>query len=827
MKNFLSSNWFRKILWSTAFCILLGLSLHVRLFPLNNQVTSENRNKASLIVISQLRQNIAQTINQQAPRMPAPLKQKLLQERLNQVMKDDNKRIRAMIENVSTSMSTQHKEEKQNTYLLASDSYYFMWLTKNIFETGSISSEIKNGQFLGERMLAPIGQWEPFTAHPYVGFAVTKIIRLFKPDAPLMYCLGFTPLLIFTLTLLIFFLIGWQTTRSVTATSVGGAFLSFASIYLRRSTYAWYDSDPYNVFFPLLIILLFVLAFKHTNRRRLFSLLCALACTLYSMFWQGWLFSFGLIMASGLVYALFTLLTGSKKESKQTLWICVEIALGTLIGLFLFRGPGSIYFYIHHGIEQLALLTASSTPDLWPNLFIGVGELKQEGFSEIIALCGGMSVLGIALIGLSIRLFSAFKHHNKLHGFYVVTFTLWLLATTAVTLSAHRFAILMLIPLSILCTLAIKSVTYLITKQFPNAWIKLIMSILPLGLIIFPTIKAYSSISTLLNPIFNIAWERALTQIKEDTPDNSIVNTWWTPGHFVKAVAERSVTFDGASIKSPQAYWLTQALMSPTEQEALNYFRLLNTSSNQLTEYLTDELAMSLPQALELIHLTVNLNKRNAQLLLKTKFTDDQAKTILDMTHGTPLPSSVMIFDEMIQDPVLMSLFHKWNFSEMQALYNDPAKAKKIPPRKSRAYIDFMWQVIGGSYRYSLEQSLEHQTPDNWIFGSGIIINKTTKDSVVKSPEFGQGIPQSIVYLQDGYITEKTFENATLGYSVVLYQDGSKPSVRIMDLPLARSMLIKLYFLNGSGFKHFAKFVDEQDLTGQTHIKAFHINWNN
>ena len=39
-----------------------------------------------------------------------------------------------------------------------------------------------------------------------------------------------------------------------------------------------------------------------------------------------------------------------------------------------------------------------------------------------------------------------------------------------------------------------------------------------------------------------------------DNPENSIITTWWPPGHFIKSMAQRRVTFDGATINFPQAY---------------------------------------------------------------------------------------------------------------------------------------------------------------------------------------------------------------------------------------------------------------------------------
>ena len=42
-------------------------------------------------------------------------------------------------------------------------------------------------------------------------------------------------------------------------------------------------------------------------------------------------------------------------------------------------------------------------------------------------------------------------------------------------------------------------------------------------------------------------WYQALTWLKENTPECTVVATYWDPGHFITGVARRAVVFDGAS----------------------------------------------------------------------------------------------------------------------------------------------------------------------------------------------------------------------------------------------------------------------------------------
>ena len=48
---------------------------------------------------------------------------------------------------------------------------------------------------------------------------------------------------------------------------------------------------------------------------------------------------------------------------------------------------------------------------------------------------------------------------------------------------------------------------------------------------------------TILSP----GWFDALTWIEQNTAPCAVVATYWDPGHFITAIAQRAVVFDGAS----------------------------------------------------------------------------------------------------------------------------------------------------------------------------------------------------------------------------------------------------------------------------------------
>jgi hypothetical protein len=46
-----------------------------------------------------------------------------------------------------------------------------------------------------------------------------------------------------------------------------------------------------------------------------------------------------------------------------------------------------------------------------------------------------------------------------------------------------------------------------------------------------------------------------------------------------------------------------------------------------------------------------------------------------------------------------------------------------------------------------------------------------------------------------------------------------------MDTPLAKSLLVRMYFFEGKGLKYFQPLIEESDLTGRTHMYVYQVKW--
>jgi len=78
----------------------------------------------------------------------------------------------------------------------------------------------------------------------------------------------------------------------------------------------------------------------------------------------------------------------------------------------------------------------------------------------------------------------------------------------------------------------------------------IILSVLTIIILSIPYSTSYLIVLTQQTPILSQNWWQALNWIKDNTPDCSVIATYWDPGHFITGIAERPVVFDGASQNS-------------------------------------------------------------------------------------------------------------------------------------------------------------------------------------------------------------------------------------------------------------------------------------
>ena len=824
----------RMLTFWLSWLIVCTVGVHMRLFPLRHHTSDEVKEKASLLVISQLKQSVEQSVTTSFPQLNSAEKNLLIKKRFDELLRQNKNRVRKTIAQLSANMQ-KNLSTPEKFYLLASDSFYYLDLTQNILKTGHVSDRIKGSKYFNPKMTAPKGYWEPLNLHPYLGAALHSGISRCIPSISLMDSVSYIPLIIMCLSVLPFLWICrlWGCPFFVTLPSA--FFLITAPIFLKRSMYGWYDNDPYSILFPLTILGLIFTGLKKMQQSQPWGKIAiagGFTVSLYALFWQGWVFMESLLVAGGITSGLYAFFYRKEKNTaRKVMYFYITMFTLSFTGVSVLFGWQEFFLLFKEGLKALRDFWNPSFA-LWPDLYLAVGELRKSTIPQIIELTGGFVTWSFAALGTGMTVGQLIRKKTDSSG-DTLLLLIFLAFIIPMTLGAQRFALLCLVPIALLAAYGLNSTVIMLNeflkKHLPPRQrepfvIKSIVAGLLIALTAGSVAFASRDIASLLNPIYNGTWEEALVYIRDHTPENSIINTWWSPGHFIKAIAQRRVTFDGATINKPQAYWLAKFFLSDDEKEALGTLRMLNGSANDAADYLLNT-GMPLPEAVSLLNRVTAVDRQTAGDRLKDILTPQQQAQLLDLTHAPPPPSYLLITNELIESHILISFTGRWDFQKAAAVNQDKALRKKLPRYASKDYISFLWDMAGGYPHYSGILSPVAQDGEKVLFTDNVVCHLGKKECVVNSPVYGRGLPRFIHYVENGKIIEKAIPQGTLNYSVVLAKTPGGIQCALMDHYLARSLLMRLYFFPEADFKYITAFHQAKDLTGRTQIRTFKIDW--
>ncbi|MBF0484427.1 MAG: hypothetical protein HQL25_06945 [Candidatus Omnitrophica bacterium] len=793
--------------------------------------SNESSEKASLLVMNQLQNNIQQQINATQNQLSPLEKELMVKKTFDTYLHQHRREIQNGILKVTRELIAQDQSTQHFPYLLESDSFYYYDLTKNIIKTGNMGQK-KGSKYFNPKTNAPMGQWEPYNIHPYIGAIIFRTIKLLNPQVSLMEAVSYTPLFITAIILIVFLLSNHFILKlNAVVSFVSSVLLVLVPIFVKRSALGWYDNDVYNIFFPLLIFSTLLYAIK--NIKNLPKILLAGLCLsilfpIYTLFWQGWPFLFVVMFLSLFAITIIYLLILKEKTCALNSGILIAMFIaGTISGISVIFGIKEFFSLIQEAWGEIGKFSSSQI-NIWPNIFITVGELNKTNIffviSETIGWLGCLIASGYVISSL-IKNFTLLKNKKELDQQELCNITvLSIFATCGIylALGAQRFTFLCVTPLILLFALGLQELWDILSKRFSVKWITIILLLTT----IIPFIKLQIAIPGLLDPIYNDTWDQAFKEIREKTPPDSIINTWWPPGHFIKAMAERRVSFDGADIGSTQSYWLASFFLSKNEREAAGILRMINNSGNQTVEFL-NKFKVETSTAIKIAKEITALSKTEAKTLLSQVIKDPLVvEAILQFTHNRPAPTYCLLYKEFVDNNIQLSLFGKWDFKKMEIINQDPNLLAKIPSRNSDDYIKFLWELVGGPYKYSGTLSPLAQKDNIILFQDNVEIDVKNLDASISSPKYGIGKPFSIFYINDkGILSEKIQPQSNLKYSVALFKDNEVWQCILMDRPLAQSILMRLYYFKDKGLKIFEPFCEKSDLTGRNHIIVYKVNW--
>mgnify|MGYP001291948059 CR=1 FL=1 len=585
----------------------------------------------------------------------------------------------AHISGIPTDEKAFYEDQNGLPYMYDADCYYNYRLTENYLDHGYLGDVKINGVNWDLHSYYPPGRSAEYTPLLiYLAAVFYKFMHIFS-NVPLIVTCFWLPAIIGPISGLVAYFFLRRFTNEYGAV-VAGILTVTIPFYFFRTVPGWFDTDMFNVFFPILIIWFILESVSTQNPKKsvIFVILSAFSTALFSIAWMGWFYVFYIVTISFLIYIVLCKLVSFRKSKdfhiKNTLKIfliyvvstSVFLAfLGTLVSLF------DPFNFLWGGVHST-----------WPNIYLSVSELGKPSLGEVVAGVGPVFLGGIfgLLLILRILINPQLKKRflNKMNWFFYLTLILWILIGFISLKNGIRFIMLLIPPLVISSGLMIGlTVEYIYalkeSQRFSIFRNNKLITIISLCVILLVTVPVVLNVSetTLVVPTINDDMVEASNWLNENTSNDTVVFSDWSYGHFFTAFSDRPFSVDGGSSNSPRTYWIDKAFATDNETLALGIFRMLSTTGDK--GYLSlDSYTKNSTKTAEILNNILGVDKKSALILLTDRygFSQNQSEQILDITHPeNSRPFVILTYGEMINVGYWIFYFGDWDFDLMKG-YN-------------------------------------------------------------------------------------------------------------------------------------------------------------
>ena len=630
-------------------------------------------------------------------------------------------------------------------YMYEFDSYYNYRLTENYLDHGYLGDVKIAGKNWDLHSYYPPGrsaEYPPLII--YVATFFYKFVNIFS-NVPLIVTCFWLSAIIGSFTGILAYLFVRRFSNEYGAFAAGILAVT-VPFYFFRTVPGWFDTDMFNVLFPLLIMW-FVVESVHTqnnNKKVLFTLLTVLSIFVFSMAWEGWIYTFYMVLSVLVIYTVLNKL--EKFENRNTLEILGLFTISTVTLLLLTGNCGAF-------LTPFNFMSTSSHAS-WPNIFVSVSELGKISFEDLISglgltlLIGLFSLLWMLRILVNRNLKASFL--NKISWFFYLFLVLWIFIGLFSLKEGSRFMMLIVPPIVVSSGIMVGlCVDYIMQLQRGNEfhvfknrkYLTKILSLCFLILFITPAIlNVYGNFSNVTPSADDDLWNAA-TWINNNTSNDTVIITDWSHGYFFSTFASRPVSVDGGSQNSPRTYWIDKALSTTNESLSYGIFQMITTSGddgyNSLNNY-----THNTTKTVEILDNILGLNKQSAKNVLINNYHMDYYTTgiVLNFTHPAN-PKHFIVVNTGLKGMYWTFYFGGWNFSTM----------------KGYDCIYSHGNITGSSNHFE------------------------TTNGVIIDPETGNvkcynEVPYSLITVKNGVVTKK-YLNTSSDICIILQMDTNKDLV--------------------------------------------------
>jgi len=827
------------------FCI--GINIYFRLFPAYfPQLKKEAEKKVEQL----MRDNSSKAVEELYPHLNSLSEEVVIDETVR-MMKKDRKKVREQVDKVYKSLKDNFQNEKGRTYLLELDPYHWMRYVKNILNHGYPGDERRGNKSYDTYMLAPIGNEIGKVKFPfylasflYKGFTFFfkgMDVESFLFYLPIFYTFLFLSCLYFFCKHFFSDLAGFFTVL----------FVGLNGLLLQKSCAGWFDYDVFTLFFPLIIVWLIISSLKNKDKLSkliFYSLSASFFLGVFAYSWVGWWFIFFIIGISflfGIVNAYLINYSDKEKAKKEIVGYLLSGGI-FLIGSILFCGVIAhinLVKDIFASLQYHKWLGSSLSASIWPNTYYTVGELQKVTPEAMVKYLYGRVVFILSLGGM---LWIYLKKRREEPDFLNIMF-FWVMLMVFVTLKGGvRFIVFVSLPLGIFLGGFVEEISQIVKKEFIEKGQRgMVGFIIFLGFLFWITnlfFKSGYSAASSSYPLMNDSWAKAMRFIRENTPKEAIINSWWDYGNIFEAVGERRVIFDGQSQNTPLAYWMGRVLVNPNEEEAIRILRMMNNASYKtftfLNQYIKDPF-----RCYVVLEKLLKLNKEEAkEVLRKEKLPASGIEKVLADLFKKPAPAYFIVEGSMISKMPHIAFLGKWDIKKLYVKKHLSQSKEKVlkglqeifglsSEESNAIYQETVLALSSKKANEALSKRLRFHPPlvkgrkeKNIVYfdGNGLIYNLDTYEAIFYwPPARGYKIPRYVCVFEDGKLKRVNFENSNAEISVLVIKDKDSYSSIFLNGELAGSLFTRLFFFRGKEVKFFEPVYSDDNAK----IYVYRIKW--
>ncbi|MDD3754445.1 MAG: STT3 domain-containing protein [Methanobacterium sp.] len=753
------------------------------------------------------------------------------------------------------------QEDNGLPYFSEMDSYYNYRLTQNFIDHGYFGDTIKDGTDWDLHSFSPPGRSAQYP--PLIVWITTfffKLANLFG-EYPLIVVSFWTPAIIASLCVIP----AYSFIRKITNDYGGitaGILVGVTTFYFSHTFAGFFDTDMFNMLLPLLVVWFFSesITTNENRRKMLFAVYAAVSMFVFSLAWEGWWYIFYLVIFAAIVYLLVSkylfkadsFKSWAKYPNKKQWFLEQPIILPLLIFIVLSLVMMSIYWgssVFSSLLQPIAAtkLQAATHAASYPNVFISVGEMQIPNISTVIADVGGLmpflfGIFGLLIFYWNLRIKKAKgktkrktpkkdrktrrgKKSRKIKEseaeisqekeeplsitpemrlknlYYAILFTLWILITAYAFTKGVRFVEAFSLPISLCAGVFVGFLADYLKKHIKNSKYHIITMAVIIALVCYTPVVTANNMASSVVPGTDDAMVNSLSWVKDNTPENVVMTSWWDFGHLFATKADRAVTFDGGSQNNARAYWVGKALFTDNEDLSAGILKMLAASGDEgysTLENYTDNTG----KTVEIMDKILVKDKAAARKIMTSQYdlTQQQADNVLKYTHPTNATPSLFVTSlDMVGKAGWWSYFGSWNFDSKNST----------------------------NYIYSMAQAgvtTENNTIN--IKGNNNVTVQISGNNITGGLQVNENQiapPHRLILITNGTVVVDQVVNNESTFSIlILYQDNNLITVA-MNRELEESMFTRLFFMQGSGLKHF-KLAHKEPKEGISQVMLWNVN---